>query len=367
MARRRVARRKVVRKRRSNRRRKVVKGRRLGKREYGGYVPTELIDKLKTAAGVAALLGGGGSTTTTETKKEWTENTEDGVKFMHVKINYKASKKQKTTKALSQVGQVYGFANGGQTSGSGVQNGLTVVDFNHNDINSLHFALNDGVGTSALRQNEFLNFIGSTDEIEFLNCSPASMEFDIYILIDKITATTRLDAGVVWQDGIAEESNDAVAPTEVFTNPWNKPTDYKAFRMAFWSRRKHCVLGPGEKCKFTLTFNRNRLLDTSYIANYDSIRGITHRIYVVQRGTVIDSTNLKTIALNGQSLSETKLVYIRKQTAKGSILSTLPKVTKHMVLTGGMVSGDFPVLANAWHIDPETGEPEDTAVTTEFA
>lgn len=322
-------------------------------------------------AAVKALRVSRGSQTKTkkkQSKTKWSIDTMNGIKYKTVRVSYKAAKRQKMTQKLSQVGRVWNYGNGGQISGIGQQSASTPVNLTNFDLKALHTALNDGVATTAPRANELLNFIGSTDEIEFLNCAPTPVEFEIYCCIDKITALTSTDPGNTWVAGLAAEQNDVSLPTELFSNPWLKPTEVKAFNIAYWSKRYPVTLTPGEKCKFTFKFNRNRLLDTSYQDTYQQIRGITHKIFVVQRGTTVDSTNTKTVAANGQSISETKLVFIRKQTLTGSILNTLPKVNKHVLLSGGVAGGDLPIaLAGQWHIDEDTGEPEDANVVGEFA
>lgn len=293
---------------------------------------------------------------------DWTMNDSNGVKYKTVNVSYKASKRGKQTKALSQLGHTYYYTTGGQTSAVGAQGASAVGDLLCPELVTFHTNLNDEIALTANRANEKLYFEGSKDEIEFLNCSPTTMELDIYCLIDKTTQTIGNDPGAIWQDGINDESNNAATvPVESFSTPWMKPTSTKAFNINYWTKRYPVTLTAGEKCKFTYNFKRKRLLDTSYITNFTLIRGITHRIYVVQRGTLVDANNLKTFTAGNQSLSETKLVWVRKRTIYGSILSTLPKVVKQTGL-------NLPtILAGQWHIDEDTGEAEDAQVTTEFA
>lgn len=326
-----------------------------------------VVKKVKSVLDMAS----GQSNTTTKTKnkkQEWQVSDQDGIKYHVARTTYKAQKRQRLTTNLSQVGTVYTFGNGGLTSTIGVQNAGSIAGINGTALQTLHTALNDAVPVSINRASEKFSFIGSTDEIEFMNCAPTSCEFDIYVLIDKTTDQVSSDPGTIWQAGISQEQNNADLPLESFNSPWQRPTDVKAFRIAYWSKRYPCVLSPGQKCKFTYIFKRNRLLDTSYMFNYEQIRGITHKIYVVARGTIVDSTNDKAVSFNGQSLSEVKLVFIRKISMNGSILSTLPRVNKQIILTGGTATGVLPTaLAGQWHIDEDTGEPENAAVVGEFA
>jgi len=325
------------------------------RRPKGGSPSLRAKKKIKT----------GYSNTATQTKKKtkaWSLNQDNGMKFKNVTIAYKPSKRSKATKALSQPGQVYNYSTDGQTSGVGVQAAVVSLQtLGATDIVQFHRALNDDVAITGVRASETFLFRGTKEEIEFVNCSPTTMELDIYVLIDKTSAASSPVPVSVWSAGILQEANDATLPLESAATPWNRPTQVKEFNIHWWSKRYPVTLTAGEKCFFTLNFWRNRMLDTSYCNNFSSIRGITHRLLFVQRGTLVDANNAKTFTAGNQSLSETKLIWGWKRTMYGQILSTLPRVYKQL-------GTNFPtVLANQWHIDEDTGEAEDAGITTEFA
>lgn len=325
------------------------------------YQNAKIIGKAVKAVKDAAK---GKTKTATKSKdpKNWDAIDTSGVKYKTVNISYKASKIGKATKALSQPGSVYNYSTGGGTSNMGQQNAVTMMTTFGSDITTLYQGLNDGVALTASRSSEKLFFAGTTEEIEFNNCSPTTLEMEIYVLIDKTTGQSPPDAVPTWVSAITSESNDATAPTEAASTLWNRPTQHKLFNINFWTKRYNCVLTAGEKCKFTLNFKRNRLLDTQYPNTFSNIRGISHRIMLVHRGTLVDGDNAKTFTAGNQSISETKLIWAWKRTMRGSILSTLPRVHKQIGL-------NFPLTlpGGQWHIDEDTGEPENAAVTTEFA
>lgn len=333
-----------------------------GKKVYGAAAQARkaLLDVIRKKQGATP----GGKTLQKYRDKysaAWQAAPENGIKYKHVSISYKPSKRGKLTKALSQPGQVYNYATGGQTSGLGVQAAVQMMVTPSSDVVALHTALNDAVATTTVRASEQFLFTGTKEEIEFTNCSPTTCELEIYVLIDKTTSNAPPDPVSVWSNGILQTSNDALIPVESAATLWLKPTMQKAFNITYWSKRYPISLTPGEKCKFTLNFKRNRLLDTSYLANYSGVRGITHRLMLVQRGTLVDADNAKTFTAGNQSISETKVIWAWKRTMYGQILSTLPTVNKQLGL-------NFPtVLAAQWHIDEDTGEPENAATTTEFA
>jgi len=326
-----------------------------GERFYTPKAPSERLSLKHKVASSRTL-------TRTKTKKKgWNDNDTNGIKYQSHAISYKKSKISRTTEKLSQPGNVYEYDTGGATSGQSIQAFSEVCSTYGVDLTQLYIALQNAATVNTLRISSQLYLSGTKDEIEFMNCSPTTMEFEIYVLIDKITAASAPNPSTVWSTAISQESNDVTGQVETLATPWIKPTGYKFFNMNFWTRRFPCVLTPGEKCKFTLNFKRNRKLDTSYIANYTgSIRGITHRIWVLQRGTLTDGTNAKTVADNDQSLSETKLVWLHKSTTYGSILGNYPRVSKNI----GVV---LPTPAAQWVIDEDGGEPENVGVGTEFA
>lgn len=298
--------------------------------------------------------------TKTKTKEKWSVDYNSGIKYKTVPIKYKASKRSKFTKMLSQPGSLYFVNASGAVSGVGVQGATVIAQTLGADILALHRALNDNVPIGTNSAAEQLLFTGSKDEIEFNNSSPTTIELDIYVLIEKVTQTTNTDPLVLWDAGIVQEQNAVGSlPVEGRGTPWDKPTTYKLFNINYWTKRYPVSLTSGEKCKFTLNFRRNRIIDTTYPNQFPNIRGITHKIMVVQRGTMVDDTNAKT--LGAASLSETKVIWLYKNTLYGRILSTLPKVTQQR--GNALATG----LAAQWHLDEDTGEPENAAITTEFA
>lgn len=329
---------------------------------YGGYPGTGRIIVPKSKLKVALPRSLTKTRTKTKNKEKWSTDFQSGIKYKTVNISYKATKIAKLTKALSQPGTTYFLSTNGALSGVGRQEASVTTQVLGADVINLHKAINDATATTTERLAEKMLWSGSKDDVEFMNCSPTPIELDIYVLIDKTTQIVNTDPKTLWDAGIVAEQNaPGDAPTESRVTPWLKPTEHKLFNINYWTKRYPVHLTPGERCKFTLNFRRNRVLDISYAHQFQTIRGLTHKIMVVQRGSLIDGTNLKTFTAGLQSLSETKLVWLWKNTLYGRLLSTLPKVHKQL-------GTNIPITALAqWHIDEDTGEPEDANVTTEFA
>lgn len=293
---------------------------------------------------------------------KWTPNNGNGIKYKNVTIKYKATKLAKLTKSLSQPGSVYDYAARGGFSTQGQQGASLVSTFDGSHYSQLYTLLNAnipaGVNTGVRKM-----YLGLQQTmIEFQNAGNTTCEFEIYVLIDKNTGPLS-SPGLVWDNAIVAEEFNAATPTEGKTDLWNKPTTYKGFNIAFWTKRYRCMLTPGENCKFTLNFNPGRILDTKYLQDYVSIRGMTHHIMVVQRGVLGDSTKTKTVTLDGQSLTPSKLIWLIKRTSHGSILNTLPKITKQRDGTLDLPTG----LTTLWHQDEDGGNIEDAQLDGNYA
>lgn len=331
---------------------------------YGGYPGTGriIVPKPRSRIKLALPVSNTRTRTKTESKTKWSLDYNTGLKYKNVNIKYKPSKIAKFTKMLSQPGNLYGIQTGGNTSGVGIQSMAVVAQTLGADIGALHTAINDNVSTTTPRSSEKLLFSGTKDEIEFNNMGPTTIELEIYVIIDKTSQTVNSDPAVAWDTGITTELNDVASlPAETKATPWDKPTTYKVFNINFWTKRYPLTLTAGEKCKFTLNFKRNRILDTTYTGNFTTIRGITHKIFVVQRGTLVEQVPGKSVAAATISLSETKVIWIWKNTLYGRLLSTLPKVSKQKGTALPLV------LTAQWHLDEDTGEPEDANLAAEFA
>lgn len=334
---------------------------------YGGAAAEARLALNHAKAAIKAIKSKSKPKTSTQTQtrtnhhKDWSMNDSQGVKYKNVTISYKPTKRGRFTKALSQQGQTYYYTTGGQTSPVGGQGASNITNLVGSELLVFHQNLNDGIALTTPRSNENLYFEGSKDELQFKNCSPITIELDIYVLIDKTTQVGTNDPGTIWTNGIAQEQNDAIAPAEAFSTPWLKPTGTKNFNINFWTKRYPVTLTAGEKCQFNFTFKRKRMLDTSYIQNFNLIRGLTHRIFMVQRGTIVDGNNDPAFTAGNQSLGQTKVVWLQKRTLFGSLLATLPKVVKQ---TGVQLPATLP---GQWHLDEDTGEAENAATVSEWA
>lgn len=291
----------------------------------------------------------------------WSDNSADGIKYHTKNIIYKKSRISKIYTALSQPGVIYQYAPGGNSSTQGTQNNAIVAGADSAAINQLYTGLDNAVATTSVRASAKLYYKGTEHQIQFMNAGPTTCEFEIYICIDKTTNAVGQIPNLVWSDAIANESNDVTVPVESATDLWLRPTSFKGFNIAFWTKRIKCVLTAGEKCNLNVHIYPQRLLDMQYVDDYDSIRGITHQIMVVQRGSLGDGTQTFAVTAGQQSITPSKLVWMTKRSMKGSILGTLPRVHKQ-------VSTEIPTaLAALFHIDEDTGEPEDSMNPLEYA
>lgn len=314
-----------------------------------------IVKKLKTSH------GSGSKTMTGSKTDEWTESQEDGIKFKNVTIAYKPTSIGKLTQKLTSPGTVYDFNSSGIASVEGRQEAEIVSAFSGGDYINLNVTLNNNTVVNALRESQKQYISTIKHEIEFNNCGPTTCEFDIYMLIDKNTTKTATLPLALWDAAIVSESNVALAPLGARQKLWSKPTDLKGFRINYWTKKTTCTLTPGESCKLTYQFKQNRLLDAQYFNDWLSIRGLTHQIMVVVRGTLCDGTKSNTVTAGQQSIAPAKLIWIAKRTYTGYICNTLPRIVRQ-------IGTELPTgIATMWHQDEDGGAVEDAALPGNFA
>jgi len=356
MARRRQKRR-TTRRKRTVRRRKT--GRRLGKRDTN-WADYKAI--LGGAAAIAAGVKSGSSTTTTKGSDVWTENHADGIKYKTMSIKYKASKLAKLTKALSQPGSLYDYKASGSISNQGTQGASLLTSMDAANYAELYEALNHGVILSPVVHSRKMYLGLQQTEIEFNNAGPTTCEFEVYFLLDKNTGALS-SPGALWDKAIIAQTLNGVAPLEDKTDLWNKPTTYKMFNIAYWTKRARCHLTPGESCRWTMNFNPQRILDTEYMDDNAAIRGLTYHVMVVQRGVLCDGTKTKAVTINSQTLAPTKLIWLIKRTSHGCILNDNARICKQRDGTTELPTA----MGTVWHQDEDGGNIEDAQLDGNFA
>jgi len=291
----------------------------------------------------------------------WSNNQSNGIKYRNVSITYKKQKLAKTMSKLGQLGSIYQYSATGGSSSQGVQAAAVAAIVDGPAIASLYTALNNAVPTGTFDTSHKLYYKGSTQTLQFSNSGPTTCEFDIYICIDKQTTGGTANPLTYWNAVIPGESGDGIAPVEASSQIWTRPTYYKGFNIAFWTKRLQCNLTPGEKCELTVNVNPHRVLDTQYMSQFGSIRGITYSIMTVQRGTLGDGTQTLTVTAGEQSISPSKLLWLNKRRLWGSIVADRPRVNK-------MLGSQLPTTIGAlWQIDEDTGEPENAQLAAEYA
>jgi len=309
---------------------------------------------------------GARSYTRTKTKKNnptapWPRDG-NGVAYRTIHLNYKKHNQFRLRDMLGEKGSMRNIFYGGHISTQGVQAGKMLGAITTTELKDLHTTLNNGVIITSERAIRF-NLNQTKWEIEFMNCGPAPMELDIWHLIDKNTSISS-PGGVdtEWQQALDDEAGGVGGA--VITHPWSKPTDVKRFNLLFWSKRYPKSLAPGEKVKFCIVHNVNRVLDYEHLQRFTNIRGITHQIYLNQRGTVGDGdkgTGFPNVPpIGGVTLSRSKLAYVAKFSLTGHMLATKSKRTRNI--------GALPTNITAlWTQNDSAAAPQDTEDGNEYA
>lgn len=317
--------------------------------------------RLAALKAVKGTSKGRGTRLKKQDPEQWLVNEADGIKFRDYRITYKKSKLAKLTQKLSQVGNVYDYTAAGVGSAQGQQQAQVVSASTGLNIADLYTTLNGAVAAGVLSESRkmFLGTVGHN--IQFSNAGNTTLDFDIYILIDKTTQTLATAPGAIWDAAIASEVFNATAPVEAKTDLWVKPTMHKAFNINYWTRRLHCSLTPGENCRLDFRFNINRALDTQYFGDFQTIRGISHHVMIVTRGSLGDAVKGFAVAAGQQTITPSKLIWVVKRHWTGSILATLPKVSRQLV-------AELPsALGTLYQQDEDSGAIEDAMDPLNYA
>lgn len=198
-----------------------------------------------------------------------------------------------------------------------------------------------------------------TKEWRFTNQGPATVEMDLYVVSAKSTNSTSITPFGSWTAGWTQEKQDAGAGINPVVTPYARPTTVKLFNLDWKIQKKyHVSLESGREWLFRYSFSPNALVDTAYCTN-NVIKGITHYILMVQRGTVGDDNNGHTIG--NVTIAPTKIVWSERQLSKVSVLSSNPRNYDLNVTL------PVPVDNKLFQINDETDAPINTLLTTNFA
>ncbi|UYD39082.1 MAG: capsid protein [Wigfec virus K19_426] len=157
-------------------------------------------------------------------------------------------------------------------------------------------------------------------ELRLCNQTPGPIELDIYVLISKINQAAASNCITDWNtDQQNERGNNVVAQTL----PYCKPTGTIFNRN--WKRIKtyHVHMGPGCTHQLNWSFSPNRVMDMDYVKDFATIKGISSQILVVQRGTLGDDQNSKTVGTI--SIGPSKLIGSLHTRFTSQLLNFFPK------------------------------------------
>jgi len=301
---------------------------------------------------------GPGSKTRTKKRKrpegDW-DRDGNGVAYKKVTITYKKNKQFKARELIGEPGSFQQIYYNGNVNLMGLQKGTLVGGATTVELNNLFETLNGVPAPVNFRSRRF-NFTYIRWEVEFMNCGPAPMEVDIYHLIDKNTSVTAPGAVITeWEQGLQDEAGGFTTTTP--ETPWSKPTEVKRHNLLYWTKRYPKSLAAGEKIKFTLQMNVNRVVDFEHIQRFNRVRGITNSIFVVQRGTVCDGERGMGFVFpppsGGVTLCRTKLAWVATYKMGGVLLSDKTKKVRRI--------GALPTtITNLWTQNESAGAPQDT-------
>lgn len=188
------------------------------------------------------------------------------------------------------------------------------------------------------------------------NQAPSTAKVTIYVLQSKTSSTVAELPHSAWSAGLVATQVGGSTNSPAFPN--SSPTMSKEFNLKWKVLKKQNVdLHAGADHEHVFNFAIKRIIDTTYMNNFEDIRGITHKVMIVARGSVADTANNKTVGTI--TTSDIKIVGTIKETYTAQMLTYWPRV---VFQNNGLAA----TAANLWEIG-EGGAPVDVEAAANYA
>lgn len=197
-------------------------------------------------------------------------------------------------------------------------------------------------------------------DVLITNQSPTSIVMTLYDCISKVTKVAFSDPVVDWSTGLDQQDGvSGITATALF--PKAIPTQSKLFNNIWKIVKKYQVeLAPGRTHNHKFNLTPNRVVDTSYAANFDQIKGLTYALMATAYGMPCDDvpapTVGTTITLSPAKYSFVGIVHANTFVGNGQYRKSSQTNSLAIAPVGKM-----------YIMDQDQGDPEDITVATEWA
>lgn len=191
-------------------------------------------------------------------------------------------------------------------------------------------------------------------ELRIINQGPTTAELDIYICQIKNSAVGggTSDPKSCWSGGLAHEeaNNSNVTQTSAF----QVPSASKQFNINWHVIKAIKIsLESGREYFHTYDFKPKRIIDSEHYASYQQVKGLSHRIMIVQRGTLGDSSAATAAAIGNISLCPTKIIGSIRKVYYGRVVSGFNRT---VYMSQNFTTGD----SHLYEENPESDTVVDT-------
>lgn len=189
------------------------------------------------------------------------------------------------------------------------------------ELNKTPLSVGTGNQNRSISNKFLLEQVSS--EIRFMNQAPSTVELEIYYCQSRVTSNAVVGATAAWQRAIDAEAGESLS-SDVTNNginqPYTRPTSRKLFNISWKVVKKiSLTLEAGRELISTYVFKPMAIMDTQYWAQYEQVKGMTHDVFIVQRGVIGDDLNQKTV---GQvTTTPTKVIWTQRVKTKISMIS----------------------------------------------
>lgn len=150
-------------------------------------------------------------------------------------------------------------------------------------------------GTAGYRQVRLL-YEGVKQTTKIQNQGQGTTDMWIYDLVSKVTKESYSAPDTDWADGYVDTNVLPAAAIATYgggnTTIGAIPTESKVFNINWKVLKVTTVrLGPGAEHNHIFNMRPNKVIDGTYAANFQQIKGVTTGILLIHRGPLVDSTS----------------------------------------------------------------------------
>lgn len=206
-----------------------------------------------------------------------------------------------------------------------------------------------------------------TTQLRLTNQGPSKCEVKAYLIVAKSNDTNDFSPWADWSNGYNAQDGvtGTTTPDEIGAYPWES----KRFNNR-WKIKKTVKfrLDVGGEQNIKFQYDINKIIDTSYIEDFNTYGGLTHQWFIVAQGIMGDGDNQWQHTAGSITTTPVKIVGLQTVRYQARMISSYPKIN---FKANTNLEAVTPVTGGAaqkiWVIADHTGATVDTSNSTLYA